>query len=101
MQGFGIPNSSSIDCRGKEVEGKFGASNAKYDEKGVIKSVLCCHGTPLLFLDTFVGERYGYNDFLLLEYLEKRSHIKNVIFFYDVNCRYRPQFVNTYVGMFY
>lgn len=66
--------------------------SSKYVEKGIVGLFCARHGTPLLFLDTMYGERYWYIDLLLVRYLENRNHVREIIFFYDINCRYQAHF---------
>lgn len=79
-------------CEANFKAAKATPKNNKFDEKGVVGLFCARHGTPLLFMDIFTGERYAYIDMLLLEYLKNKLNVKNVIFYYDVGCKYIAHF---------
>jgi hypothetical protein len=88
-------NNGNEACESDFKAAKATQKNNKFDEKGVVGLFCARHGTPLLFLDIFTGERYGYIDMLLLEYLKDKNEVKNVLFYYDVGCRYITHFNGT------
>jgi hypothetical protein len=86
---FSMEISTTIGSCGSDFKAaSLTKKSHKFDEKAVVGLFCARHETPLLFVDCFTGERYGYVDMLLIEYLKNKKEVQNVLFYYDVGCRY-------------
>lgn len=84
-QPIGIPKAKKVKGRRLVTcKSHFRAGDEKrnrsrmkiFSEQGIFGIVCARHGTPLLFVDMYHGERFAYADFALLYHLEQYSESK-------------------------
>ena len=81
-------------------ERAVGRNGPKFDQTGIIGLFCARHGTPILFVNCYAGERSYYIDSLLIHFLRQNHHVSKLFFYYDINCNYSLHFKKYKIGNF-
>lgn len=115
LQRFMVPDKDVLDYSNGEKEASACTDNLKainertrgrngpnYDETGVVGLFCARHGTPLLFINSFAGEKACYVDTLLIKFLSlsRNQDVSKVFLYYDINCNYHLHFDKYDIGKF-